>query len=333
VQEVCGWRTVVTVAGALTVLLVCACDRVEHEAAEADAATASRAASAPPPVYLASIPPLGLIIAELAEGRAEVQTLLPAGASPHAYEPKPSDALAAREAKALFYVSDELDLWAARLETEQRIAVFEFVPEDRRLPLLAEHLHEFPVHGGQSASADGAGPERDVPEAADPHFWTDPLVVAAMLPSLVSTLSSLDPEGATLYGTNARRFSAELVQLDADARAQLEPYVGGGLLMLHASMQYFCRRYGLEVVGVIQPFPGKEPSPADLVELAGAARREGALAVFGEPQLPREAAQAIAETLGLPLGTFDPLGGDAGCASYRELILRNARAVVEVFGE
>ena len=79
-------------------------------------------------LLLATIPPLGYILEEVAGDSATVEVLLPAGASPHAFEPRPSDARRAQQAVALVYVSDELDGWAARLDCSRRIALLDLVP-------------------------------------------------------------------------------------------------------------------------------------------------------------------------------------------------------------
>lgn len=274
-----------------------------------------RAAEPQQTLLLATIPPLGYILEELAGDSATVEVLLPAGASPHAFEPRPSDARRAQQAAALVYVSDEVDGWAARLDCAQRIALLELVPADRRLPAALETGHEH-VHGDGCQHGDD-----------DPHFWTDPLLVRELLPELARLLGELDPEGADAYQHNAQTFAAELEELDREVRARLKPHAGAAVILFHPSLRYLLERYGLELVAVIEPAPGKEPSPAELVRLLELARDREVRALFSEPQLSAGPVNAIAEALALPVYALDPLGGQSGRDGYRELIIYNAETL------
>ena len=59
----------------------------------------------------------------------------------------------------------------------------------------------------------------------------------------------------------------------------------------------------------IEPFPGREPSPAYVAEALRPIEGSGAWAVFGEVQLDPRSAEVIAESAGVPLVLLDPLGG------------------------
>lgn len=270
-------------------------------------------AAAPPAGvrYVTTINPLRAIVAEIAGDRAEVTALLAPGASPHTYEPRPSDAMAAESALAVFYAAEDIDAWAAKLPARERIAVFSLVPEAMRLPYdEAEHAdedgHDF-AHG-----------------AANGHFWSDPAVVKAVLPALVERLCALDPGGAGTYRANAARFAAELDALDSEMRAAFARLGDRPVFMFHPSWSYFMHRYGLAVAGMVEPFPGKEPTPKFLKALVDTAKARGVRAVFTEPQLPRRPAELIAAECGLRLFEIDPNGGVEGRRAYRALIEYNA---------
>jgi ABC-type Zn uptake system ZnuABC Zn-binding protein ZnuA len=261
--------------------------------------------------YVTTINPLRAILAEIAGDRGEVTALLTPGASPHTYEPRPSDAIAAESALALFYAADDIDAWAAKLPTKERIALFSFVPEAMRVPYdEAGHAGEDDHHHEQGSD--------------NGHFWSDPVVVKAILPELVNRLSALDPEGAETYKRNAARFSEDLDKLDGEMKTAFAGLGDRPVFMFHPSWTYFMKRYGLRVAGMIEPFPGKEPTPKFLKALIDSAKRQNVRAVFTEPQLPRRPAEVIAEACGLPLHELDPNGGVEGRRTYRELIEYNA---------
>lgn len=264
------------------------------------------------PVIIASIAPVAMILAELGADCLTVNTLLPPGSSPHAYEPKPSAARRTQQALALVYVCEDLDGWAARLEAPHEILLMEMLPSDSLLPAICEYSAD--DHSGHQGHA-----------AMDAHFWTDPLLVRELLPKLVRQLELLDPGNAKQYRENAQRFSDELSALDERISSLLAGYRGRALLMQHPSFQYFAHRYDLELAGLIESAPGKEPSPAYLEQLVDLARERDVRAVFAERQLSAAAARAVAEAAGLPVYELDPLGGTSGNQTYAELLLYNAR--------
>lgn len=266
--------------------------------------------------YVATIPPVAAILREIVADRGQVNCLLQPGASPHTYDPSPSDAATAERCAALFWVDPMLDGWVTSLEAPERIALFEMVPEKIRLGLATDH------HGRQDDSA-----------TWDPHFWTSPMAVKAILPALAERLGSLDPVGASTYEANAGRFSEELDDLHESVLEIMEPFAGEALLVFHPSFQYFTHDYGLTTAGVIEPSPGREPSPRYLVELMRVIEEHDVKAIFTEPQLPRAPGEMLSQETGLPLYVLDPLGGSEGRDTYTELILYNAEVLRDALGE
>ena len=269
--------------------------------------------------YVATIPPVGMILRELTAGRAEVMSLVGGSASPHTYEPRPSDARRAADALAMFYVSDDLDGWAAKLPSARRFALVEHVDHALLLPgELAEALHVGEEHAHEHDHHHGAH---------DPHVWSHPKVVAAMLPGLVENLKSCDPEGAEIYARNATAFAARLDALDLEIAETLMPVRNKPVILLHLSMQYFLRHYGLQLAGVVEPSPGREATPRYLEGVIAIVRSSGAKVVFSEPQLPRRPAEAVAQAAGVGLAELDPYGGLPGRETYEALLRYNAKAL------
>jgi len=273
--------------------------------------------------YVATIPPVGMILRELTHGRAEVLTLVSGAASPHTYEPRPSDARNASDALAMFYAADDLDGWAAKLPSARRFALMPQVPEAMLLPgdvaeaLHAEEEHDHD-HDHDNAHSHGVH---------DPHVWSDPKVVEAMLPGLVADLSACDPEGAVIYAANAKAFAEQLQALDAEIAAILAPVRDKPVILLHLSMQYFLHRYGLKLAAVVEPSPGKETTPRFLEGVIAVVRSSGAKVVFTEPQLPKRPAEAVAQAAGVAVAELDPYGGLSGRETYAALLRYNANAL------
>ena len=282
-------------------------------------------------VYIATIQPLAMILRELCEGRADVVCLLKLGASPHTYEPKPSDATAAARAYALFYVDDSLDGWAAKLDAKRKVKVFDLVPAELRLEFYGMHIVEDEHEDKpESESSDTHESEHKHEHSGiDAHFWTSPTTVKATLAALTDELVRLDPEGATAYKVNRDKLAGKLDTLDGEVKSKLAPFAGSQIVLFHPSFRYLMRDCDLKLAGVIEPAPGREPSPRAIAKLKLIVKERGVKALFSEPQLPKSPAETLAREAGLPLYELDPNGGVKGRETYRELIMYNVETLVQ----
>lgn len=262
------------------------------------------------PQFVTTIPPFAAILIPVVGDQGTVVGLLDAGDSPHTYEPRPSDVRQVDAATALFYGAPSLDGWAVGLPAARRVALLDLVPAAFQRPAL---------EGGHADVEDTSG--------TDPHFWTDPMAVRALLPALVDTLCALDGAGCAAYRSNADSLADRLTDLDADIRDQLDPIRDVPVLLAQPFFQYFMHRYGPTVVDVVEPQPAHEPSPRALQALVRRAQEAEARAVFVQRQLPPRAAEAVAEGADLPVVVLDPLGGTEGRRTYADLIRYNAGVI------
>lgn len=264
---------------------------------------------AEPQGYVVTIPPVAMILQELVGEQESIAVLLRPGASPHTYEISPGDAKRVQQARALVYVAEGLDAWAANLDAHERIAMFEFLAPDLKLSLPEEeHAHDGHDHGHY-----------------DPHFWLDPLAVKSTLQSMSEILVQLKPDSAELVKNNVQEFSNALDELDKQLRKILSPLKGKKMILHHPSFRYFLKRYDIEVAGYIETSPGKEPSPQEVARLIELIKREDVAVICTEPQLSRQAAQVVAEGSHIPVVELDPLGGRNGLDTYAELLFFNVK--------
>ncbi len=266
------------------------------------------------PVFVVTGSPIDNIIQEIIGTRGKVAKILPPGASPHTYSPKPGDMAKAADAAALIYVSENLDGWAAGLNAKKKIKLIDLLPKEFRMVYAADGN----AHGHEDGHKDEAG------GAVDPHFWLDPMAVKAILPALADTLGKLSPENAEIFRSNAALFAKRLDVLNRQIEAKLAGVRGKNVFQFHPSFNYFLRRYGMNYGGVIELSPGKEPSPRFLANLGKKIKETQAKAIFSEPQLPEKPARAIADAAGVMLFIIDPVGGAEGRKNYSDLLLFNA---------
>lgn len=274
------------------------------------------------PQVVVTIHPLFALVQEIAGDKADVTRLLPPGVSPHTYDPSPGDLKRIANADLLI-MNGGLDLWAKKLldASGGHAAALELteLPDVQRLV-----MEEFP--GSVAVGGDGAV------ISMNPHLWLTPTLLAAALPALGEALAAAGPASADYFRTRAAEVRQSLLELDADLSALLTPIAGSPFVPFHDAWPYFASRYGLDLIVEIEPYPGREPSPAYLKEALGLIADSGAPAIFSESQLNRRPAEVVAQEAGVRLYELDPLGGVPGRQGYAELLLWNANVLLGAFG-
>lgn len=284
---------------------------------------AATAATASPLRVVATVQPIAMLVREIAGPHATVFALVPPGASPHTFEPKPSDVAKLTGAALVVEVGAGLDGWVGALLSAAS-------PAPARLVLLeAPGLDPLPADSGHTALRHSPAPVR-----VDPHVWLDPLRVRdALVPAIVERLATLDPAQRAAYETAGVVLRERLGALDAEVRAALDGR-GRRFVSFHAAWRYFAQRYGLEEIGVVEEAPGEEPTPRELATLVARARDAGLPAILVEPQLSPRVARALAAEFGATTVLVDPNGDPADPArdTYPELLRWNAEAFARALG-
>ena len=276
-------------------------------------------AAAARPNVVVSIHPLYDLVRQIAGDDADVVRVLAPGASPHTFDPTPRD-VARIVAADLVVMNGALDLWLRSLveASGARAPVLELIG---LAPVRAVLRESFP----DLVPADAGG----AIYGFNAHVWLDPLVMAAAVPELARALADLDGPAADRYLARAEALVADLEALHKELVARLAPLAGAAFVPFHDAWPFFAARYGLDLVVEIEPFPGREPSPAYLRMALGLIRDSGARVIFGEAQLERRAAEVVAAEAGVALAILDPLGGLPERESYQELLRWNAAVLLE----
>lgn len=248
-----------------------------------------------------SIVPLGDFTRNVGGDRIDVKIMVPAGSSPHIYEPSPAKAKTIANAMVLVLNGVGLEFWADKLidaannpnlivvETAEGLEIIK--DENGRVSRAQEGDHVPHNHG-----------------KGNPHVWLDPINAVHQIGKIRDALIQADPEGARLYRRNADRYTRELMELDAEIRKTVATFVSKKFVSFHSGFAYFARRYGLEPVAVVEKTPGREPSPKEIIRIVKTAKEFNIKAVFAEPQFPPKAAQVVAEEAGAEVLFLNPLG-------------------------
>ncbi len=252
----------------------------------------------------AAIPPLAFLAARVGGAWVEARALVKPGRTPHSYFP--SARQLARLSAARLYFRLGLPFEERLLEKIRRLnpglELIDVRPGVKRRYFGAGSVH----HHGQRHE-DGEGENEGGP-APDPHLWLSPLNAATIAANICAALRQADPVHRESYRKNLAGLQRELRSVHEQVKRRLVPHKGKTLLVYHPSFGYFTDAYGLRQRAV--EAGGKAPRARQLARLLAAARREGARAIFVQPQFSRKSAALIARSLGGRVIVLDPLARD-----------------------
>ncbi len=254
-------------------------------------------------IVVATIYPLADFVRNVAGDRVDVVTLLPAGASPHTYEPSPRDMKAMAGATLMVVNGAGLDFWAEDLKSA---ASDNMVVLDTSVSLAEEGLLLSGEEGG----------------GWNPHYWLDPALAQRQVEAIAAALAAADPENGNFYLGNAADYVNQLRSLDQEIASETRSFSRREFITFHPAWTYFAHRYGLVEAAVIEEAPGKEPSVAYIMHVVDVARALDVRAIFAEPQFSTKAADSIAAESGAKVLLLDPIGGPGleGRDSYLDLM-------------
>jgi len=278
---------------------------------------------------LATILPVADMARNVAGDRFEVKTLLPPGASPHTFEPTARELMALHDAEIVFKIGLDLELWADKLLSAaggERLRVVTVSGGIDLLPSMPDERDgtDAPGHHHADGHEHGAG-------EFNPHVWLDPVNAVSIVGTMAEAFAEADPDGARVYAANAARYTQELARLDTEYRRALSRLESRRVVAFHNSFAYLARRYGIEVVGLVEESPGKEPGARHVRTLVDRIRALGVRAVLVEPQLSPKVAEALARDAGASVVRVDPLGdpSDPERATYLALMRSNLKALIK----
>jgi len=162
-------------------------------------------------------------------------------------------------------------------------------------------------------------------DGVDPHLWLSPRRLRVQAGTVSDALARIDPEHAAEYRRNLAATLDRLDVLDRELSRRLAPHAGGSFYVFHPAWSYLAADYGLRQVAI--EVDGKSPSDAELTRLQEAARRDAVGVIFVQPQMPHQAADAVAAELGAETVVLDPLAPDVPAN-----LLRAADAIAASYG-
>ncbi len=149
----------------------------------------------------------------------------------------------------------------------------------------------------------------DVHPYGNPHYWTDPENGRIIARSIAAKLTELDPSGREFYAANLAAFEAKLTEKEKEWTGKMAPYAGARIVTFHDSWPNFARRFGLNIVGHVEPKPGIPPSPTHTLEIINLIQNDKIPLIVVEPYFDLKTPKFIGEKTGAVVLNFYPSVG------------------------
>jgi ABC-type Zn uptake system ZnuABC Zn-binding protein ZnuA len=152
----------------------------------------------------------------------------------------------------------------------------------------------------------------DVHPAGNPHYWLDPNNGRLMARAIRDKLIELDAANRAVFSQRYDDFDKRLAAAEKQWDAVMAPYKGTKIVTYHRSWPNFMERWGLNVMGYVEPKPGIPPSPSHTLELIDEMKKQGVKLIVVEPYFDAKTPQAIANQVGGQVLQLAPsVGGGA----------------------
>jgi ABC-type Zn uptake system ZnuABC Zn-binding protein ZnuA len=257
---------------------------------------------------------LASLVREVGGDRVKVEAIARGYQDPHFVEAKPSFILKLYRSDLLVVVGRELEVgWLPPLVQQSRNARIQRGADGYLDASLDVRILEIPT--GQITRAMG-----DVHPFGNPHYWLDPGNGRRVARVIRDKLSRMSPADAAYFTSRYDDFDRRLGEAEKRWDAMMAPYRGLKVVTYHRSWPNFCERFGLEVVGYVEPRPGIPPSPGHTIDLIAEMKRLGVKLLLVEPYFDLKTPNSIARETGAKVLVMLPsVGGEKEVSDYIKL--------------
>ena len=254
---------------------------------------------------------LASIAREVGGDRLTVESIAKGYQDPHFVEAKPSFILKLQKADLLIAVGRDLEIgWLPPLVQQSRNGRIQPGAQGYLDASLGALILEIPTT--QITRAMG-----DVHPLGNPHYWLDPENGKRIAKEVAGKLSELRPGDRAYFEQRLADFTARLDAAEKRWAALMAPYKGTKVVTYHRSFPNFAERYGLDIIGYVEPRPGIPPTPQHTLDLMNEMKRQNVKLVLVEPYFDLKTPNAIGRDTGAQVLVMPPsVGGVKDAPDY-----------------
>ncbi|MGH1471995.1 MAG: metal ABC transporter solute-binding protein, Zn/Mn family [Cellvibrionaceae bacterium] len=283
---------------------------------------------AKPITVIASIKPLALIAQDIVGDTGVVDVLVPPTSSPHDYAMKMSDAQKLSKADKVIWFGAELEQFLSKqikgIESKQVITISDALNHNVRDQGDRGHAEVGSNHPEHSEDS----------EHPDLHLWLSPIKAQQIAEVIGQTL--IADQKALGNSQTAKNLESNLKQtltnydlLSNQLKTLFEPVQQIGFVVYHKAYGHLIEQYHLNQVGYISAHPEIPVGIKHMAELEKTvvleSKNGSTKCLFVESAHQSNSAEEIAKRLHLRVKALDILGSSTGVSTYKQLMEKIAR--------
>jgi zinc/manganese transport system substrate-binding protein len=266
---------------------------------------------------------LASIAREVGGDRIEVEAIARGYQDPHFVEAKPSFILRLQRADLLVVVGRDLEIgWLPPLIQQSRNSKIQVGANGYLDASLRARILDIPQ--GQITRAMG-----DVHPLGNPHYWLDPENGKVIARAIFEKLAQLRPADRALFEQRLNDFNGRVDAAEKRWLATMAPYKGVKVATYHRSFTNFADRFGLDVIGYVEPRPGIPPSPQHTLDLINEMKQQNVKLVLVEPYFDLRTPNSVGRGTGAEVLVMPPsVGGVKEVTDYFKLFDYNINLLI-----
>ena len=249
------------------------------------------------------------LVKEIGKEKVKVDYICRGDQDPHFLEILPSNMLKLRNAELVFKIGLGLEMWLQQIIDGSR-------NDKLKLIDLSKDIEKKEVPTGKIDASQG-----DVHPYGNPHYWLDPENAKIMAKNICEALSDESPDNAEYFKKNLDDYTAKLNSKIVEWKTKMSNLKGKPIITYHKSWVYFVEKFGIKVVGQVEPKPGIPPTPSHNAELVNEIKKTGVKIILMENYYSDNAPNQLARTTGTKVvKVANAVYGQEGINSYIQMM-------------
>lgn len=257
--------------------------------------------------------PLQFFTEQIGGEHVHVQSIYPAGADEHTFDPTQKDMMALADADLFFYIGLGLEGFVENAqktlkgEHVEMIATAESISEES---LEENHDHheedEHDEHAEDTHEHDDEDHDEHAEEshhdhdhgAFDPHVWISPTLSIELANSIKEALIAKMPEQKETFEKNYDVLADQLMELDERFTDMASKAPSKTFFVSHAAFGYIANAYGLNQVAIAGLNSQSEPSQKELTKIVQQAKDQNIEYVLFEQNVSSKLTDVVRKEIG-----------------------------------
>lgn len=236
--------------------------------------------------------PLQYFAERIAGDLIDVQSIYPAGANEHSFEPTQKDMMTLADADVFFYIGQGLEGFVTNAQKTLQTERVKFVPTASTITEEDFHISTGHVHDEEEEEEHHHGHEEDT------HVWLSPVLAKKLATVMKDELIAMRPAAATQMTSNYDALIAELDALHAEFAQETATFTHKTFFVSHAAFGYIAGHYGLQQVAIAGLNSQSEPSQKELMHIVDKAKKAHVRYIFFEQNISSNLTSVIQQEIG-----------------------------------